>query len=81
MTVAYVYFLNTLGFILSTLLYLALFMVVGRYRKVWVIAANSVIGTVLFAVIFMKVVYVSLPLGEGPFEQFSLLVFTMLGIK
>jgi putative tricarboxylic transport membrane protein len=81
MTVAYVYFLNTLGFILSTLLYLALFMAVGRYRKVWVIAANSVIGTVLFAVIFMKVVYVSLPLGEGPFEQFSLLVFTMLGIK
>ena len=81
MTVAYVYFLNILGFILCTLLYLALFMVVGRYRKVWVIAANSVIGTVLFAVIFMKVVYVSLPFGEGPFEQFSLLVFTMLGIK
>jgi putative tricarboxylic transport membrane protein len=81
MTVAYVYFLNILGFILCTFLYLALFMVVGRYRKVWVIAANSVIGTILFAVIFMKVVYVSLPVGEEPFQQFSLLVMKMLGIK
>lgn len=81
MTVAYVYFVNILGFILCTFLYLALFMIVGRYRKVWVIAANSVIGTVLFVVIFMKAVYVSLPLGQGPFQQFSLLVLKMLGIK
>jgi len=81
MTVAYVYFVSILGFILCTFLYLVLFMVVGRYRKVWVIAANSVIGTVLFVVIFMKVVYVSLPLGQGPFQHFSLLLLNMLGIK
>jgi len=81
MTIAYVYFVSILGFILCTFLYLLLFMVVGRYRKVWVIAANSVIGTVLFVVIFMKAVYVSLPLGQGPFQQFSLLVLKMLGIK
>jgi hypothetical protein len=81
MTVAYVYLLHILGFTFCTILYLALFMVVGRYRKVWVIAANSVIGTLLFVVIFMKVVYVSLPLGQGPFQQFSLLVLKMLAIK
>lgn len=81
MTVAYVWFLDILGFILCTFLYFALFMVVGRYRKVWVIAANSAIGTVLFVVIFMKAVYVSLPIGYGPFQQFSLLVLRMLGIK
>jgi len=81
MTMAYVYLLDILGFILCTVLYFAFFMVVGRYRKVWVIAANSVIGTVLFVVIFMKAVYVSLPIGQGPFQQFSLLVLKMLGIK
>lgn len=81
MTIAYVYFLDILGFILCTVLYLALFMVVGRYRKVRVIAANSVIGSILFVVIFMKAVYVSLPIGQGPFQQFSLLVLKMLGIK
>jgi putative tricarboxylic transport membrane protein len=32
MTVAYVYFLSALGFVLSTFLYFALFMIVGRYR-------------------------------------------------
>lgn len=81
MTVAYVYFVSILGFILCTFLYLTFFMIVGRYRKVWVVAANSVIGTILFVVVFMKVVYVSLPLGQGPFQQFSLLVLKMLGIK
>ncbi len=81
MTVAYVYFVSILGFILCTFLYLVLFMIVGRYRKVWVIAVNSVIGTVLFVVIFMKAVYVSLPLGQGPFQQFSLLILKMLGIR
>ena len=81
LTIAYVYFVTLLGFILCTFIYLALFMTVGRYRKFWVIAANSLIGTVLFALIFMKVVYVSLPLGEGPFQKFSLLFLTLLGIK
>lgn len=81
LTVAYVYFVTIVGFILCTFLFLLLFMIVGRYRKVWVIAANSVIGTVLFVLIFMKAVYVSLPLGQGPFQQFSLLVLKMLGIK
>jgi putative tricarboxylic transport membrane protein len=81
MTVAYVYLVSILGFILCTFLYLTFFMIVGRYRRVWVIAANSIIGTVLFVVVFMKVVYVSLPLGQGPFQQFSLLVLNILGIK
>lgn len=81
LTVAYVYFVTILGFILCTFLFLVLFMIAGRYRNVWVIAANSVIGTVLFVMIFMKAVYVSLPLGQGMFQQFSLLVLKMVGIK
>ena len=34
----------------------------------------------VFTLIFKKVVYVSLPLGVGPFMQVSLLVFKLLGI-
>ena len=81
LTIAYVYFVSIAGFILCTFLYLALFMIIGRYRKVWVIAANSIVGTVLLVYIFMKVVYVSLPLGQGPFQQFSLFLLKTLGIK
>jgi putative tricarboxylic transport membrane protein len=81
LTVAYVYFVSILGFILCTFLYIILFIIVGRYRKPWVIAANGIVGTVLVVFTFMKAVYVSLPLGQGPFQQFSLLVMNMLGIK
>jgi hypothetical protein len=81
LTVAYVYFVSILGFILCTFLYIVLFIIVGRYRKPWVITANGIVGTVLVVFIFMKAVYVSLPLGQGPFRQFSLLIMNMFGIK
>lgn len=81
MTVAYAYLVTTLGFIICTFLYFALFMIVGRYRKTWAILANSVIGTLVLVVIFMKIVYVSLPLGQEPFSGVTFFVLRMLGIK
>ena len=81
MTVAYAYFVTTLGFILCTFLYFVLFMIVGRYRKIWAILVNSVVGTLVLVVIFMKVVYVSLPLGQEPFSGVTFFVLRMLGIK
>jgi putative tricarboxylic transport membrane protein len=81
MTVAYAYFVTTLGFILCTFLYFVLFMIVGRYRKVWAILANSVAGTFILVVIFMKIVYVSMPLGQEPFSGVTFFVLRMLGIK
>ena len=63
--------LGYLGFFLATAVYLAAFMVVGRYRRAGVIAATSVLGSLAFMYVFMKIVYVSLPLGVGPFEQVS----------
>lgn len=81
MTVAYAYLVTTLGFIICTFLYFALFMIVGRYRKTWAILANSVIGTLVLVVIFMKIAYVSLPLGQEPFSGVTFFVLRMLGIK
>ncbi|MEW6665293.1 MAG: tripartite tricarboxylate transporter TctB family protein [Thermodesulfobacteriota bacterium] len=81
MTLAYVYLVRFLGFTLCTMLYFALFMLVGRYRKPWAILANSMVGTLILVFIFMKIVYVSLPLGYGPFSTFSLLVTRMMGVK
>jgi hypothetical protein len=81
MTVAYAYFVTILGFIICTFLYFALFMIVGRYRKVWAILANSVVGTLVLVVVFMKIAYVSLPLGQEPFSGVTFFVLRMLGIK
>jgi putative tricarboxylic transport membrane protein len=81
MTVAYAYFITTLGFIICTFFYFALFMIVGRYRKFWAILANSIVGTLVLVLIFMKIVYVSLPLGQGAFSSVTLFVLKLMGIK
>lgn len=81
MTVAYVALIETLGFFLSTFFYLAGFMLVGRYRRIGVALATSLIGSLVFMFVFMKIVYVSLPLGHEPFSQVSFLLMRLMGIK
>ena len=81
MTVAYVVLIDKLGFFLCTLAYLAAFMWVGRYRCAGIILATSLIGSLAFMFMFMKVVYVSLPLGVEPFSQVSFLLMRLMGIK
>ena len=80
LSLLYVGVLEVLGFFLATAAYLALFMIVGRYRRAAVVAAASVLGSLAFVFVFMKVVYVSLPLGRGPFQQVSIWIFRLLGI-
>lgn len=81
LTIAYVVAIETLGFFLCTFLFLGLFMWLGRYRRPGVIVATALIGSLAFLFMFMKVVYVSLPLGTGPFAQVSYLLMKVLGIK
>ena len=68
MTVAYGALLTPLGFLTATILYLALFMYVGLYRRHFAIWASSITGAVLLTLTFQKVVYVSLPRGVFPFD-------------
>ena len=79
-TLGYVLVLPQAGFFASTAIYLALFMRVGRYRRFGVIAVTSIVGSLAFIFVFMRVVYVSLPLGVGPFQKLSLWILAMLGI-
>lgn len=80
LTVGYVYFVSILGFPLTTFLYLIAFMYTGRYRKMGVIAVSSFITVIVMLLIFVKLVYVSLPLGEGIFADFTILLYNLLGI-
>ncbi|WP_119462828.1 tripartite tricarboxylate transporter TctB family protein [Rhodospirillaceae bacterium SYSU D60014] len=69
LTVAYGALLPVFGFVLGTFLFLVAFMYLGRYRAHLVIWMASIIGTLIVAVIFLKVVYVSLPRGVPPFDR------------
>ena len=81
MTIAYVALLATLGFFLCTALYLAGFIVLGGYRRIAVTLATSLLGSLVFMFTFMKIVYVSLPLGVEPFAQLSFLLMRLMGIR
>jgi len=81
LTVLYVLLITTLGFFLCTFLFMAVFMWVGRYRRIGVIVVTSLVGSFAFMFMFMKVVYVSLPLGTEPFVQLSFLLMRLMGIR
>jgi putative tricarboxylic transport membrane protein len=81
MTVAYAVLIDKLGFFLCTLVYMAAFMWVGRYRRIGIIVTVSLLGTLAFMFMFMKVVYVSLPLGVEPFSSVSFLLMRLMGIR
>ena len=81
LTIAYVGLLGTLGFFCDTVLYIAALIRTGRYRRWPVIVAVAFAGALAFMFVFMKVVYLSLPIGTPPFEAISLALMRLLGIR
>jgi putative tricarboxylic transport membrane protein len=81
LTAGYVLLFNVLGFFLDTLLFMILFMLVGRYRKPGVVLVGALFGSLAFMYVFMKIVYVSLPIGHAPFSAVSLALMQLMGIR
>ena len=81
LSAGYVWALPKLGFFTATVPYLAAFIALGGYRRWGVVTALSVLGALLLLFFFMKVVYVSLPLGQEPFLQVTLLLMQLMGIR
>ncbi len=80
-TIAYVVLIERLGFFLCTFLYLAGFTWAGRYRRLGIVLTSSLLGSLVFMFVFMKIVYVSLPLGQEPFSQVSFLLMRLMAIR
>ena len=81
LTIAYVALLGTLGFFIDTALYIALLIRTGRYRRWPVIVTVAVVGALAFMAVFMRVVYLSLPIGSPPFSVVSLALMQAMGIR
>jgi putative tricarboxylic transport membrane protein len=81
LSAGYIWALTRLGFFSATVPYLAAFIVLGGYRRWGRVAAISILGAAALLFIFMKVVYVSLPLGQGPFQQVTLALMQLMGIR
>ncbi len=80
LVVLYVLATPAMGFALATLGFIPAFMYLCGTRSVAVLAANTAVGTVLLLYLFIKLVYLPLPKGEGPFEAVSLALYRALGI-
>lgn len=80
LTFAFLLTFETVGFFAASFVYLVALMVVGGYRRIVPALAVSLAASVIFVFIFMKIVYVSLPLGRGPFLALSVTVMRLLGI-
>jgi putative tricarboxylic transport membrane protein len=81
LTIAYVALLGTLGFFVDTVIYIGALIRTGRYRRWPVIAAVALGGALVFMFVFMKVVYLSLPIGRPPFAAVSLALMQIMGIR
>ena len=78
--VLYVMGTPAVGFPLTTPAFIAAFMYLCGTRAPAVLLLNAVLGTILLLYLFIKLVYLPLPKGEGPFEVVSLLLYRTLGI-
>jgi hypothetical protein len=69
-----------LGYMISTMLFLGLFIWLGGQRK-WYVTLVAAFGGLLFSFLFVGVVYVSLPTGVGIFDTITVAVYRLLGIQ
>jgi putative tricarboxylic transport membrane protein len=78
--VLYVFVTPLLGFPLATAAFIACFMALAGARTVGKIAGGAVIGTIGLLYLFVRVVYLPLPKGDGPFEALTVGLYRALGI-
>ena len=76
----YVAVVDVLGFFVTTALFLFAFTWVGGFRRHAWNALISLGGSFLMVVLFMRIAYISLPLGAGPFRSLSIALISAIGV-
>jgi putative tricarboxylic transport membrane protein len=78
---SYVAVIHYLGYAVSTFLLLLSIMLVAGYRRPVLAVVISLLGAIAFFVVFQRIVYISLPLGLGPFKELSLMLMAIVGVR
>ena len=76
--VLYVMLAPWLGFAIVSALFIAGFMALCGTRSIAALTASATIGTVSLLYVFVKLVYLPLPKGDGPFETLTLALYRAL---
>lgn len=78
---AFVFGVQYVGFFAGTAVFLGAFTWIGGFRRPLPVLLIALVGAFVLLVIFMRVAYVSLPLGVGPFNALSLLLLRLIGVS
>jgi len=81
LTVAYVLSMPSLGYFLASCLFVTAFVYTGNFRRPLVAAYVGIAASLSFLFLFMRIVYVSLPLGVEPFSYLSTFIVRVMGVK
>ena len=81
LVIGYVVVVPWMGFFAATAVFLAAFPWFGGTRRPALTAALGLAGSFALVVIFMRVAYISLPLGAGPFQELSLALLRLIGVS
>jgi putative tricarboxylic transport membrane protein len=80
LTVGYLLVIETTGFFLSTFAYLAVLMGIGGFRRIAVVLPLALALALFFMYVFMKIIFVALPIGIEPFSRVSVSIMSLLGV-
>jgi putative tricarboxylic transport membrane protein len=78
---AFVFGVQYVGFFTGTAVFLGAFAWIGGFRRPAPVMLIALIGAFILLVIFMRVAYVSLPLGAGAFKTLSLFLLQLIGVS
>ncbi len=79
--VGFVVLIETAGFFITCFATLFAMMQLGGYRRPVPSGLIALAGAAVFFFVFQRVVYISLPLGVGPFSSFSQFVMAAMGVR
>jgi putative tricarboxylic transport membrane protein len=79
-TVAYLLALEITGFFVSTVVYMSVLIRIGGFRRTGITLLIGFSGALLFMVLFMRLIFVALPIGTGPFATLSVAIMRLIGV-
>lgn len=78
--IAYVAGATLIGWVLATTVFVVVFLwLTGRRRLVVTVPFAAAVALTM-AYVFVRVVYIALPLGQGPFEDVTVLLYEIFGM-
>jgi len=80
LSVGYVFATLFLGWVVATFVFTIVFLVLAGKRNLLIVVPTALALSVGLAYVFVRIVYISLPTGVGPFDLATVWLFELLGI-